>query len=399
MPRASYFDAICGAVSIANLTAMLNTALADPDVGSIVLDIDSPGGQVTGVHEFATRLKEASHIKPVQAYVSGMCASAAYWIATATGHITANKTAKIGSIGVVYAWTDDTVAKEKQGYKDYVVVSTQSPDKYLDPKTKDGRADLQRLADATAKIFIDDVAAYRGTKPKTVLENYGKGKVVLAEEALDAGMIDAVGVMDVVIDGLTGQRNEEYSMSRTPKAGARMQGKGKGKTKAEEEDEELDPTKDEEEDEDSAETNDEDEENEDTDPEDDEDDPAAKKPKGKTKTDKALANFKASYPDMYKAAFHAGVAKERARIKAIKDLGIVGHDDLVASAMFGNPMSAANLSMAVLKAENGVRKNLGKAYQDDAGDAFAKVDPIPSGASSGESAEELRAAKIMAGVK
>jgi hypothetical protein len=92
-------------------------AIAAEDVQAIVLHIDSPGGLITGVHEFAGQIYAARNIKPVVAYISGMGTSAAYWIASAAGRVVADETAILGSIGVVAAWTDDTEARKSTGYE------------------------------------------------------------------------------------------------------------------------------------------------------------------------------------------------------------------------------------------------------------------------------------------
>ncbi len=98
-PRATLFTRTSGATNTADLNWMLDWALAEDEVEAIVLDIDSPGGQVTGIHELAGRIRSAAAVKPVVAYVSGMAASAAYWLASAASCIVADPTTKMGSIG------------------------------------------------------------------------------------------------------------------------------------------------------------------------------------------------------------------------------------------------------------------------------------------------------------
>lgn len=203
-PRADFFTNISGATSIETLALRFGEALAAPDVKGIVLHIDSPGGQITGVHEFAEQVFAARTVKPVVAYISGTGASAAYWIASAAGRVVADATAVLGSIGVVAAWTDEKEARRAQGLTDYEVVSSQSPNKRLDPASAEGRDALQRLLDATADIFIADVARNRGCDAARVTERFGRGGVMLAAEAVIAGMADAVGSLENVITALSG---------------------------------------------------------------------------------------------------------------------------------------------------------------------------------------------------
>ncbi len=203
-PRADFFANISGATNIETLGLRFGEALAAPDVRGIVLHIDSPGGQITGVHEFAEQVFAARNIKPVVAYISGAGASAAYWIASAAGRVVADATAVLGSIGVVAAWTDEKEARRSQGLTDYEVVSSQSPNKRLDPASMEGRDALQRLLDATADIFIADVARNRGCDAARVTAQFGRGGVMLAADAVKAGMADAVGSLENVIAALSG---------------------------------------------------------------------------------------------------------------------------------------------------------------------------------------------------
>lgn len=202
-PRANIFMEISGATSIETLALRFGEALAAEDVQAIVLHIDSPGGQTTGVHEFAGQIFAARGTKPVVAYVSGVGASAAYWIASAAERVVVDATAMLGSIGVVAAWTDDKESRKSKGLRDYEIVSSQSPNKRLDPTSEEGRSALQRLLDATADIFIADVARHRGKRPATVAEQFGQGGVMLAAEAVKVGMADEVGSLENVIAALS----------------------------------------------------------------------------------------------------------------------------------------------------------------------------------------------------
>ena len=120
---ANLFTEISGAVSIESLAKDLRSAVDNPAVRSIVLNIDSPGGQVNGTAEFADMIRGSQRRKPIVAYVSHLDCSGAYWIASAAGRLYANQTAALGSIGVVLGmWTDDD--------ENFIeIVSTQSPNK------------------------------------------------------------------------------------------------------------------------------------------------------------------------------------------------------------------------------------------------------------------------------
>lgn len=203
-PRADFFTQISGATSVETLALRFGEALAADDVKGIVLHIDSPGGQITGIHEFASQIYAARNIKPVVAYASGVCTSAAYWIGSAAQRIVADETAFFGSIGVVSAWTDDKEARKAKGLTDYEVVSSQSPQKRVDPTSEEGRTALQHRLDGFASIFIADVARHRGKSTEVVTERFGQGGVMLAAEAIKVGMADEIGSLEGVIASLAG---------------------------------------------------------------------------------------------------------------------------------------------------------------------------------------------------
>lgn len=191
-PRANIFTQISGATSIDVLAAAFRQAHADRDVHTILLDVDSPGGAVTGVSEFAAMIKASK--KPVIAYGSGMVASAAYWLASAAGRFIVTDTNWSGSVGVVstYVIDDDESVIE--------VVSSQSPLKRTDVRTDEGRLIAQAHVDALADVFVDTVATHRNVTRDFVLANFGKGDVLIGGSAVRAGMADGLGTFEDVID-------------------------------------------------------------------------------------------------------------------------------------------------------------------------------------------------------
>lgn len=194
---ANLFTQISGATSLDQLARDFTAALEDPAVTSIVLDINSPGGQATGIADFAAMIRAAS--KPVVAFVDGMAASAAYWIAAAAEQVVMSKSAMAGNIGAVL-----TLDVRKDPNK-AELVSSQSPNKRPDVTTDAGRAQMQALLDSLAQVFIEDVAAYRGVTADTVINDWGGGAVHLGAQAVDLGLADKVSTLEEVIAGLAGR--------------------------------------------------------------------------------------------------------------------------------------------------------------------------------------------------
>lgn len=193
-----------GATSFDMLAKDFSEALDNPDVKSIVLKIDSPGGTVSGTGQFAEYVNQARGQKEVIAFVDNMAASAAYWIAAAASRIVSAKSGMVGSIGVQ---SGITFQKEREGVERLTFTSSQSPNKNSDPRTDAGKAAQQKIADDLAQVFIDSVAAYRGTTSENVLENYGQGAVFVASEALSRGMIDAVDTFEGLLASLQTEVN------------------------------------------------------------------------------------------------------------------------------------------------------------------------------------------------
>jgi len=200
---ANLFTAISGATSYELLARDFEAALNNPQVRAILLNIDSPGGEANGVSEFADQVFLARGTKPVVAYVGGMAASAAYWIASAADEIVVADTALLGSIGTVMTITDTRARDEKNGVRTYEVVSSQSPYKRNDPATPEGRSRYQALVDSLSEVFVNKVASYRGVDPATVLSDFGQGDVFVGQAAVAAGLADRTGSFESALSDLS----------------------------------------------------------------------------------------------------------------------------------------------------------------------------------------------------
>jgi len=205
--HANLMTRVSGATSYATLRKDLQSALEDPSVASIVLNIDSPGGEANGVSELADAIRAACEVKPVVAYVGGTGASAAYWIAAACSKVVVSQTAMLGSIGVL-----SSVVKSADGKRTVEFVSSQSPYKRPDLVSEEGIARIQRRVDDLAEVFIDSVAKFRGVSKVAVLERFGRGDVMIASRAVENGLADRIGDFESVV--------AELNRAERPNAGA-----------------------------------------------------------------------------------------------------------------------------------------------------------------------------------
>lgn len=195
-----------GGASTQSIGAQFDAAMASPQVGSIVLDIDSPGGSVSGVPELAAKIRDArGQGKQIIAVANSLAASAAYWIASAADEFVASPSADVGSIGVYAAHVDASAMLESEGLK-YTLISAGrykvegSP---YAPLSDEAREAMQASVDEFYAMFTSDVAKNRGVSVKDVRSGYGEGRVLTAKQALAAGMIDRVASLDDVLGDLT----------------------------------------------------------------------------------------------------------------------------------------------------------------------------------------------------
>ncbi len=202
---ANIFTAISGASSYELIARDFMSALENPQISSIILDIDSPGGEVNGVSELASMIFDARGTKPVIAYASGDAASGAYWIASAADEIVVSETSALGSIGVVGIYRGKAA---KESTETVEIVSSQSPHKRLDPMSDDGRAKLQTRIDAMADVFVSTIARNRDVTADHVLEHYGGGDVMIGAQAVNAGLADRIGSLERLITELSSPKTQ-----------------------------------------------------------------------------------------------------------------------------------------------------------------------------------------------
>ncbi len=197
---ANLMTRICGATSYELLAQDFNKAVQSPQIKGILLDIDSPGGEVNGCSELSDMIYQARGTKPIIAYASGTCCSGAYWIASACDKILAADTAILGSIGVVSIFEKDDEDKTIE------IVSSQSPNKRPDINTEEGKAKIQARVDELAEVFIAKVARNRGISEDDVVNNFGAGDVSVGQYAVRNGLADGLSSFEDIISSLNQEK-------------------------------------------------------------------------------------------------------------------------------------------------------------------------------------------------
>lgn len=164
----------------------LNDAVKNDQVKSIVLNIDSPGGEVRGLQTTVDLIESCK--KPVIAYVSRLAASAAYKIAAASNQILAAPGAEIGSIGTYAVGVDYSEHYKEQGIDVIVWRSGKMKGAGIDGFTEEQRAMIQESIDKNGEEFRSYVESRRSGLSRELME----GQTFYAKEALDIGMIDGI---------------------------------------------------------------------------------------------------------------------------------------------------------------------------------------------------------------
>ena len=203
---ANLFTAMSGATSFERLAIDFGALEEDPRVESILLEVNSPGGEVDGSAETAELIRSSS--KPTVAYISHLGASAGLWIASAADRVFAAPTALVGSVGVVSRLRR---VQPRNGVEEMEIVSSMTPKKRMDAFAEDdegkkARAEIQGRVDDMAMVFIESVARYRGLDPSAVMDT--EGGVFVGRRAEEVGFVDGITTLESLIQSLQGSERE-----------------------------------------------------------------------------------------------------------------------------------------------------------------------------------------------
>jgi signal peptide peptidase SppA len=198
----------------------IRAAVEDPEVGSILLVIDSPGGTVAGTAELAADVAAAAEKKQVVAVVEDIGASAAYWVASQASQVFAQKTAAVGSIGTYGVVVDSSQSAEKKGYKVHVVRAGDNKGVGTpgSPVTQDHLDQFQDEINALNDCFVSGVADGRGMSVDDV-SKLSTGQTWIGEAAVKAGLIDGVKTIDQAA-GLARESSTKFLKERKRMASA-----------------------------------------------------------------------------------------------------------------------------------------------------------------------------------
>lgn len=237
--RGAWIGASSGLVSYEGISAQLREAAADPEVSAIMLDIDSPGGEATGMFSVANLVRQVNQTKPVVAMVNDVAASAAYGIASGASEIVVSPTSMVGSIGVVLTHLDRSGELEQKGVKATLIYAGKHkvdghPFGELSASVK---ADLQAEVAKFYDQFVGLVAVGRAGRMTDADIRATEARTYLGADAVEIGLADRVASIDEVLSGLSstahGATTQRTGIGMTKTTDAAPQAENAGITEAE----------------------------------------------------------------------------------------------------------------------------------------------------------------------
>jgi protease-4 len=209
------YDQMCGPSGTRSMMRVLKEWESNDNVIGVVLDIDCPGGQVSGLAEFSEFL--ANYSKPIVSYTDGLTASAAYYVAASSKYIVSNKNADfIGSIGTMLSYVDLDGIYEQMGAVIKDIYATGSKRKNEESRAmKDTNSDallIKNILDPARDKFVADVKKFRSNIDESVFE----GAIYVPEEALSLNLIDELGTLQTAFDKVIELSKAKKSSNQKP---------------------------------------------------------------------------------------------------------------------------------------------------------------------------------------
>ena len=190
-----------------DIAADVEDAMANADVHAVLLNFDSPGGEVQGAFELGQRILDLRGKKPIKAIADGMAASAAYLSGSAADELVITNTGYAGSIGVVMRHVDFSRALANDGINvTHIFAGDHKVDGHPFAPLPDAvRADLQAEIDSLYQMFIDAVVTHRGLSADAVRAT--QARTYRGVAAVAAGLADRLGTTDQLIAELAALRS------------------------------------------------------------------------------------------------------------------------------------------------------------------------------------------------
>ena len=221
--KASWMDAESGLQSYETIRGQIADARDDPGIRGVLLDVDSPGGEVGGLFDLADEVYALRESKPCYAIANDEAFSAAYALASSAQRLFVTRTGGVGSIGVIAVHMDQSGWDEKMGRKYTAIYAGARKNDFSthQPLSDDARANLQGEVDRLYEMFVASVSRNRGITPALVRKT--DAGLYWGEKAISAGLADQVGSFDDALAAVTQASRASRQARATASAEAQIE--------------------------------------------------------------------------------------------------------------------------------------------------------------------------------
>ncbi len=177
-------------------------------VKAVIVSIDSPGGSTAGGEALYEDLRELAKAKPVAAVFGTAATSAAYLAGIATDYIVARGNTITGSVGVIFQWAEVGDLLSKLGVKVDEVRSgpLKAQPSPFTPANDQTKALTEELVKESQGWFVGLVLERRKAVAPSI-DDIKTGKIYTGRQALQIGLIDAIGDERVATKWFTDTRH------------------------------------------------------------------------------------------------------------------------------------------------------------------------------------------------
>lgn len=202
--RGDWLTALFGATDYGAIGSALAAALAEPSARAVLIEIDSPGGEVGGLFDLVDRLAslrdEAD--KPLWAVASESALSAGFAIASVADRLYVTRTAEVGSVGVVAIHVDESAADAMAGLKWTLIHAgaKKVEGNPHEPLSAEAHADIQADVDALHEELVALISHNRNMSPDAVRAT--EAAIYRGQRSIDIGFADRPGNVDQALADL-----------------------------------------------------------------------------------------------------------------------------------------------------------------------------------------------------
>ena len=228
------FDRIMGVTSYSDITEGINRHLEDKKVSDIVLVMNTPGGDASGIGEVSNFIADAKNVKPITSWTGKSALSAGYWIASSASKLRASRMAEVGSIGAIATVTSVARMLKEEGID--VHVERAGTHKALihpaEELSDEGKKVLKAKVGQLHDFFLEHVTGERPQLKMSEKSKWGEGQTYFTDEAIGLGLVDGPAMsLGELVTGLQARSKSKSGRGQTKMAESCHNGKLSQQTK------------------------------------------------------------------------------------------------------------------------------------------------------------------------